>query len=479
MKLRILTYNTHLCGGSGMTFFGQGGRIAGKGRDGPAQPMTYRDEDRARLICDRIMALSPDIVALQEVWDWGLQKRIRDQLAPAYPYVYAPGDVNPPERQAIRKQVRDNVPGIFRDWLGIEDAVMKKFSGLFVGSGLMLFSKAPQQDCAMLRFAELHGDDAYSTKGVAACTVATAACDLRVGTSHAGTDCGGKKLPHIQEIIYQTCRRPFEVRHQPSTPADYDAFYAERLACAQRRPEPAVMLGDLNVNWVTEHDLYLVMDRYFGSFAGAQDAFRVTIPSASSCERYWHELAQLLTEYRADLQNLCDPGPAVPLDSGRTRHTTIACKDIAIYDGPTMWTCPDCADSADSARIDQFRKRLGDLTAQYGITSDPTANLLAAYLGRRCSLQWLAASDTKDVPGRLDYVYYANPPEAQGAIAPGGPHHLIPEAVTVLTDWGDESLWDKEGGPKIIERPHLGHVDHPKRVDLSDHYPMLATFVLK
>lgn len=72
-RLKVLTYNTHLFGRTGMF----AGRETG---------LVFHDESRAEQIAARIRNESADIVGLTEVWDENLARGLVSELGDRYPY---------------------------------------------------------------------------------------------------------------------------------------------------------------------------------------------------------------------------------------------------------------------------------------------------------------------------------------------------------------------------------------------------------
>lgn len=349
--MRVLTYNTHLCGFSGMSFFGEGGEIVGKGR-GKAQPMTYLDSRRLRLICERIEALDPDLVALQEVWDHeSFLTKITQRLGTKYPFSYVPTDLNTKESG---KEVPGYVPRL--------PFVKQTIRILSVGSGLMLFSKYPLADAKLQPYPEpqVHGDDKRALKGVLSATVTTPEGPVRIGLTHAGTDTGGEGLPNIQHLIHCTM---------------------------SPRSMPAVMVGDLNVNWVKGKQPgsdYAEMDAVLEK-AGAHDAYRSTHgESSEAVQHYLDELDALVTEHRKELETLKATYDPRLEPVGRKRDAAfigILVKIRFITYPVAHWYYPDVPPQVDLQPFNRLRTSLVDLATKYGITANDPTNLLNAYFG--------------------------------------------------------------------------------------------------
>jgi len=115
--VRLLTYNTHLFGGT------IPGSLGGQ---------EYEDEERMGEIVKRIARLSPDIVCLQEAWADSTRSYFAQHLARAgYPNSYFP----------------DEEPG------------------LKISSGLMVLSKWPVSQKYFSQFSAGIGSDGWATKG--------------------------------------------------------------------------------------------------------------------------------------------------------------------------------------------------------------------------------------------------------------------------------------------------------------------------
>ena len=156
--LKVLTYNTHLFGGSNIEIV----------RPFHKDPLIFEDDLRAEEIAARVAALGADIVALQEVWAYKRQHWFADRLSSVYPFSYFPQSALEPVDPRLT-------------------------------CGLVLLSKWPLADQGFLMFSDLHGEDAMAKKGVVSATVlfdgrppSTSLTNFRVGTAHAGTDMGGE-----------------------------------------------------------------------------------------------------------------------------------------------------------------------------------------------------------------------------------------------------------------------------------------------
>lgn len=148
---------------------------------------------------------------MEEVWAYARKKWFAKELEGIYPFHYYPCE----------------------NWFDLRSTC-----------GLVLLSKWRLEKTKFTRFRNLHGDDAWSKKGVITATVEdcpTSSCALRVGISHAGTDTGGPGQPNIRQIVQE--------------------IKANEI--------PAIMMGDFNVH----KSNYQTMNNIFNSI-GAVDAFR-------------------------------------------------------------------------------------------------------------------------------------------------------------------------------------------------------------
>jgi virginiamycin B lyase len=160
--LTVLSYNTHLFGGSTATT-----AAAFKGIT-----ITYEDDLRAEKIAERIRNSGADIVALQEVWKYTRQEWFVEQVRDWYPWGWYPPDSS-------------------LDPLAT--------------SGLVLLSKRPLHYCGFAKFSNLNDDDAWAKKGVLAARIYLGGkLAFAIGTSHAGTDMGGESQPNITELWKNT-----------------------------------------------------------------------------------------------------------------------------------------------------------------------------------------------------------------------------------------------------------------------------------
>jgi len=179
-EITVLTYNTHLFGGSQVCDVPSGA--------------CYQDEIRKGEIIDRVKASGADIVALQEVWvqanndsedHW--QDDFISVLSHEYPYAwYANGCPDSP---------------------------------VMIGSGLVLLSKWPLQEPSFKKFPVYDpdvGSDSWATKGVIAATMLVGPSELpvRIGISHSLT--GGHQYKSKWDDAYVgTAITPFQLNGEP------------------------------------------------------------------------------------------------------------------------------------------------------------------------------------------------------------------------------------------------------------------------
>lgn len=173
--LKLVTYNTHLFGGSHTDLVERYAPQLLKGRI-----ITFEDDVRARNIAEKIRVCGADVVALQEVWGTDRQAYFANELKAVYP-----------------NSCMAPVPGIWD-----VTSVDAFWDYLRNSCGLVLLSKYRLKDAEYVRFTDVtDAEDAYAKKGVLAVTVCLPEADLRLCTSHAGTDMGGTdQQPNIRQI---------------------------------------------------------------------------------------------------------------------------------------------------------------------------------------------------------------------------------------------------------------------------------------
>lgn len=201
--ITVMTYNTHLFKGSsaevGFFFrnlvqnikhFFSHERLPGS----HIAPLVFDDDNRARLIADKIKSSGADIVALQEVWSGRRQQWFCTELASVYPYSCYP--THP--RLAMRTT-----------------------------SGLVLLSKYKLTDPSFSGFSHkgrpFFHEENWASKGVLTATFEAypGGPTFQIGISHACTDAGGSSQPNIRQLASQT---------------------------TANHTGPAIMMGDLNVS---------------------------------------------------------------------------------------------------------------------------------------------------------------------------------------------------------------------------------------
>jgi endonuclease/exonuclease/phosphatase family metal-dependent hydrolase len=148
MRLRVLTYNTHLMRDS---FIEEAARLERLVKRTPY--VVWDDEMRRNIIIGNVVNSLADIVSLQEIWapDW--ETHFIEWLSPTYPY-------------AMKGKLNPYVPGST--------------------SGLVLLSKFELTDGFFERFPDMTGLDYLTNKGVLGGVAnIPGAGSLRIGTAHA------------------------------------------------------------------------------------------------------------------------------------------------------------------------------------------------------------------------------------------------------------------------------------------------------
>ncbi len=227
--ITVVTYNTHLFKGSsaevGFFFRNVGQNIkhffSHEGSLGrPTAPLVFDDDNRARLIADKIKTSGADIVGLQEVWSGRRQQWFCRELASVYPYSFYPAH----PRLALRTT-----------------------------SGLVLLSRYRLTDLSFSEFSRkarpFFHEENWASKGVVTATVEAypGGPTFQIGISHACTDAGGSSQPNIRQLASQT---------------------------TTNHTGPAIMMGDLNVRDDREEGKgeYATMRGIFAT-VGAIDAY--------------------------------------------------------------------------------------------------------------------------------------------------------------------------------------------------------------
>jgi endonuclease/exonuclease/phosphatase family metal-dependent hydrolase len=239
--LTVLSYNTHLFGGSPADTFGSHakeafGRISGKQPIYKrSDPVVFDEIGRTKGIADQIRKCDADIVALQEVWTGDRQDWFCNELKDIYAYRY---------RAPLTENALDLGKGGFKNTCG-----------------LVLLSKYRLTDLKFSPFPtrklDFNDEDSWARKGVITATVELwpGGPTFRIGISHASTDVGGAKQPDMKQI------------------SDVTATANGRVL-----DSPAIMMGDFNVNWTTSG--YSIMKGIFERL-GAVDAYRTVHPQIS------------------------------------------------------------------------------------------------------------------------------------------------------------------------------------------------------
>jgi endonuclease/exonuclease/phosphatase family metal-dependent hydrolase len=237
--ITVLTYNTHLFGGSPAETVGSPVKEAYRRIIGEqpiykrSDPVVFDESGRTRGIADRIRKCGADIVALQEVWTGDRQSWFCNELKDVYAYRY-------------------HVPQT-------ENSLDLGKGGFKNTCGLVLLSKYRLTDLKFSPFPTRKlgpsDEDAFARKGVITATVELwpGGPTFRVGVSHASTDMTAEKQPDIKQIANVTTTTNGRVLDSP-----------------------AIMMGDFNINW-TKPAAYQAMKGTFEQM-GAVDAYRKVHP---------------------------------------------------------------------------------------------------------------------------------------------------------------------------------------------------------
>jgi endonuclease/exonuclease/phosphatase family metal-dependent hydrolase len=259
----VLTYNTHLFGGSNA----EHARKLKKGNE-----IVFDDDNRAELIARKLETCGADIVALQELWACGRPKWFAERLQKVYPHSYYHTEQCPEvtlEKLTLEvaaacvgggvKKLPAFLKGLKEGKAAVVsaaekaavDVIKKKYKLM---NGLLLLSKY-QIDTP--RFHEFLADrtkvleDALARKGVITATIVLPnGLPFRVGVTHANTDVGGwESQPDIADL------------------AKWTTIGALKIG-------PAIMMGDFNVGDIDDDGAkYNKMANIFTG-VGALDADR-------------------------------------------------------------------------------------------------------------------------------------------------------------------------------------------------------------
>lgn len=185
----VLTYNTHLFEGSNAAI---------------VEPfikdrLVYKDHERMDEMVDRILALDPDVVCLQEVWAEEWQRRLRSVLNQRYPYVHILPEQVEQAPDLWGSALAANVSGAF-------DVVdeLKNTSGLFVAS------KFPILQPHFTRYVDAtKTEDKWAAKGAFRFNVRLrvtpgGAIDVALATTHAFTRVDPDALANVALMAKET-----------------------------------------------------------------------------------------------------------------------------------------------------------------------------------------------------------------------------------------------------------------------------------
>ena len=193
-SLKILTYNTHLFGGSPITTV--------------AKFLVQKDEERCMAILRNVMNTDADIVCLQEVWSLKFRDDITKEFAKRYPFIYISPDAvtHLPWWAELLSWLPAAIPGAFvpvilaniiAHAVGRENITEWLVSSVdFVKtSGLLLASRIPLDEIEFTPYEKMTDrDDIVARKGVISFTalipIATpkySFLPVRIGMTHAPT----------------------------------------------------------------------------------------------------------------------------------------------------------------------------------------------------------------------------------------------------------------------------------------------------
>ncbi|MFA6147818.1 MAG: endonuclease/exonuclease/phosphatase family protein [bacterium] len=275
-RVTVLTYNTHLFGGSNAASAQELKNII--------TPFWIKkdvvvldDDERLNKIVEELKRGQADIVALQELWACDRPMNLAEKLREVYPHgfystqscQYASWDTLARETlgEFARRHPLIKI-GLFLPWEGtlisgvLTAARYKEFEPIAIeiikekykiADGLLLLSKYPIETPMFHEFltGRTAGDkDQLARKGVITATIVLPnGLRLRVGVTHANTDIGGPGLPDIADLASWTTTGASEIG-------------------------PTIMMGDLNVSDTNNGGAeYSKMANIFTG-VGAVDAYR-------------------------------------------------------------------------------------------------------------------------------------------------------------------------------------------------------------
>jgi endonuclease/exonuclease/phosphatase family metal-dependent hydrolase len=290
--ITVITYNTHLFGGSNADYANQARIEISKiypaiidkyptiFKDIPN--IIYEDDDRARYILNNVKDSDVDIVALQEVWACDRQEWFARQLKDIYPYSYYYREhcKNPDATiTEILKKLTD-ILGTVKNGASSGQTLFENVLEHFKNnSGLVLLSKYPLETTEFYEFppdrTRKKMEDGLARKGVITATVKLPnGSAFRVGITHATTDTENTDMHDIQDLVKSTANG----------------------TC------PVVMMGDFNIGY----NNYDKMANIFKETCGAIDAYREATGKASNDPTSDHETNKLYPKFTKYLDSKKD-----------------------------------------------------------------------------------------------------------------------------------------------------------------------------
>ena len=265
-SVTVLTYNTHLFGGSNAEPAQKLKKIANK-----ADEIVFDDDNRAEFIARKLETCGADIVALQELWACGRPRWFAERLQNVFPHSYYQTEqCQEVKFERLRLEVVkacvgfvvNELPSFLKGWKEGKAAVVSAAKKAAMNvikekyklmNGLLLLSKYPIETPMFHEFPADRTrvpEDALARKGIITATIVLPnGLPFRVGITHANTDVGGQNQPDMADLAYWTTMGALNIG-------------------------PAIMMGDLNVG-DTDHGSadYNKMAKIFAG-VGALDAER-------------------------------------------------------------------------------------------------------------------------------------------------------------------------------------------------------------
>jgi len=194
LELTVLTYNTHLFEDSPLESIIEACNLF-TGKDW--HDYAYYDGPRRNQIADRIRSSGADIVALQEVWAYGIRSDINNLLNSVYPYSYWENDVSTNCLNGLRAYnplLPTCIDSVYGSNLPKPVDQARRFNTL--GCGLLLLSKYPLSGWGIRRFPTYKncalGDadqcSLWADKSVLTATANVGGVPIRIGISHTKGD---------------------------------------------------------------------------------------------------------------------------------------------------------------------------------------------------------------------------------------------------------------------------------------------------